>query len=248
MIIENKWLSDKHMSAVNKILSSQFPLINGLQDTTLTIHFIQQRNVWNTDRKFKRNTAPCAQIHFECDNHWTCSIKSIKDEDAVYFLDSLGINIKVLKNNIQIQLSQVYDSTHSKLNVKIPRIQQQPNSFDCGLFAIANVVDFCHNPNMLNFNTQFSVSEMRSHLIHCLENNSFTLFPREPHKSRPAAFTGIPRHMCVKTTCKCAMPEFIDFMIFCSYKRCKNKFHYACVGLKSNRKSILESWKCNECN
>lgn len=76
MIIENKWLSDKHMSAVNKILSSQFPLINGLQDTTLTIHFIQQRNVWNTDRKFKRNTAPCAQIHFKCDNHWTCSIKT----------------------------------------------------------------------------------------------------------------------------------------------------------------------------
>ena len=43
-----------------------------------------------------------------------------------------------------IQLSQIYKNDASKaLQVKILRVQQQPNSNDCGLFAIANVVEFC---------------------------------------------------------------------------------------------------------
>ena len=70
-----------------------------------------------------------------------------------------------------IQLSQIYKNDASQaLQVKIPRVQQQPNSYDCGLFAIANVVEFCFSPDSFNPRIIYDVSKMRQHLIECLEN------------------------------------------------------------------------------
>ena len=75
--------------------------------------------------------------------------------------------------------------THPKaLQVKIPRVQQQPNSYDCGLFAIANVVEFCFSPDSFNPRIIYDVSKMRQHLIECLENGKMSAFPKEKEKSR----------------------------------------------------------------
>lgn len=51
--------------------------------------------------------------------------------------------------------------------------------YDCGLFAIANLVEFCFNPdNSFQIKTSFKSECMRNHLIECLENGKFTKFPQ----------------------------------------------------------------------
>ena len=157
------------------ILNSQFENIHGLQDTKNTPFFMDLENKWNTDRKLIPQTPPTCQLHFDGANHWVTSVQS-EHESNIYYLDSLGETIKDIKSNVKIQLSQIYGNPSVKtLNVKIPRLQQQPNSFDCGVFAIANAVEFCHNQS-LNFRQTYVVSEMRPHLIKCLESGVFLTF------------------------------------------------------------------------
>ena len=158
-----------------------------MQDTTLTPFFVEETQNWNTSKQFKSQSPPSAQIHFDGKNHWTMSFQTLSDPDTVYYIDSE--NMKGLKNNVQIQLCQIYCKdqkfgTQNFVTVKIPRVQQQPNSYDCGIFALASLVDFCFNPATFNFRTCYLVSEMRLHLLNCLEKRLMSPFPREQSRCR----------------------------------------------------------------
>jgi len=48
-----------------------------------------------------------------------------------------------LTTSLEIQLFQVYSNSKKRLLVKIPEVQKQTNKIDCGLYAIANAVEFC---------------------------------------------------------------------------------------------------------
>ena len=248
-ILENNlWLNDKHMSATLKILREQFN-INGLQDTTKIPFYQETSQSWNTENRFLPQSAPSVQIHFDGNNHWATSIQSAKEPDTVYYVDSLGDNIKHLKFSVQIQLSQIYHNNRDVLNVKIPRCQQQPNGNDCGLFAIANAVEFCFNTGNVNFNYAFKVDDLRSHLADCLENGKFTKFPKQFSRDRASTFSGISKQISFDLWCSCRMPEFIDNMISCNNKKCKTWFHQRCIGLNNRKKSIKNwKWKCLNCN
>jgi Ulp1 family protease len=63
--------------------------------------------------------------------------------------------------------------------LKILENQQQNNGYDCGLFAIANLVEFCFNDATYNYKNEFVLNKMRKHLIHCLERGEFSKFPQE---------------------------------------------------------------------
>jgi hypothetical protein len=249
---DQQWLTDKHINATMTILKRQFPNIHGLQDTKLAPFFLDNKKIWNVDRKFARQIEyPSVQIHFDGSCHWTVSMKSIDDLNFIYYLDSLGENLKLLKNNIQIQLSQLYSSEKNNLCVKVPRVQQQPNSNDCGLFAIAQTVDFCYSGGRFNFKHQYIVSEMREHLFHCFVNEKMSPFPKENSKfQRPASFQGIHRSFKIKTTCMCEMPEFVDNMIQCDNRKCRKWFHQKCVGVKHKPKSLEKQfpWECFYCH
>ena len=41
-----------------------------------------------------------------------------------------------------IQLAQIFGREKSQITVKIPYVQQQNNGYDCGLFAIPNMIEF----------------------------------------------------------------------------------------------------------
>ena len=93
-----------------------------------------------------------------------------------------GSNVNFLKLNIQIQMALIYRtssaSNPSSLNIKMLRTHHQPNSYDCGVFAIANVVEFCLTTNRFNFNIMYDVNKMRKHLFNCIENTKFVAFPK----------------------------------------------------------------------
>ena len=80
-------------------------------------------------------------------------------------------------------MKQICDLAHcseSVLGIILPSVQQQPNCVDCGVFAIAFAVDILNG--FAEIGKRFDVGKMRSHLLKCLEEEEFTLFPRS-HKT-----------------------------------------------------------------
>lgn len=65
----------------------------------------------------------------------------------------------------------------NSIPIKILDAQKQQNGSDCELFAIADLVEFCFNPdNLLQIKTS-----LRMHVcnfVECLVNGIFTKFPQ----------------------------------------------------------------------
>ena len=65
-----------------------------------------------------------------------------------------------------------------------PHIQQQTNSVDCEIFAIANAVQFCfsyyHGNELIKYDTPY----MRDHFLHCREQERFSSFLRIEKKEK----------------------------------------------------------------
>lgn len=64
----------------------------------------------------------------------------MKVDGQIYVFDSLSNG--TLSPSLQIQLASLYGGDFNNIIVRIPSIQQQTNGVDCGLFAIANLVQF----------------------------------------------------------------------------------------------------------
>ena len=66
------------------------------------------------------------------------------------------------------------------LPVYLLPVRQQDNSFDCGVYAIANAIEFVvDNGNPM---ANYDIAIMRSHLIQCLKSGEFNPFPKCPKK------------------------------------------------------------------
>jgi hypothetical protein len=61
--------------------------------------------------------------------------------------------------------------------IKLPETQKQDNSIDCGLFSLANAVEFCQSGFKGGTHIKFEQKYMREHLIHCVEKGDFSAFP-----------------------------------------------------------------------
>ena len=73
------------------IIIFNFLQIYGLQETQRnTPFFIEEKQFWNTSKQFKPQVSPSVQLHFHGINHWTMSFSSSKDEESIYYMDSLG--------------------------------------------------------------------------------------------------------------------------------------------------------------
>ena len=152
--------------------------------------------------------------------------------------------LRIKKNNVQIKLCQIYCKdqkfgTQNFVKVKLPRVQQQPNSYDCGVFALASLVDSCFNPATFNVRicTCYLVSEMRSHLLNCLEKRLMSPFPREQSRCRGTNLhvaTVNPKSLKIAVWCHCTLPEFVDDMVCCEGRKCKQWFHKKCIGLNKS--------------
>ena len=123
--------------------------------------------------------SPAAQIHHNGKFHW---VASVKVEGQIYVFDSLFSGN--LSPSLQIQLASLYGGDFNTITVRVPSIQQQNNSVDCGLFAIANIVQFCYGYYIGKDLIKFDVEFLREHLVHCLERQHMTPFPRIETKAK----------------------------------------------------------------
>ncbi|CAG2210308.1 unnamed protein product [Mytilus edulis] len=138
-----------------------------------------------------------------------------------------------LTTSSEIQLSQIYSHGKKRLLVKLPEVQKQTNSIDCGLFAIANAVEFCFTSFSGGIHVEFDTELLREHLVICLEKGEFIPFPKKKisMKGKPKYKTSV-----VECNCECGKCDSVEDMLGCEWqkgvKKCNIWKHFSCTGLK----------------
>ena len=212
---------DSIINRAQEVLRGQFNNIGGWQDPLLC------------QTSFSAAVDESIQIHFTGQNHWVCST-SIGGLVRVYDSSSC----KKLTPSMEVQLSECYRTAvkDRNLEVEMPSTQIQQGGVDCGLFAIAFACElaFGNDPSTISYDQ----SQMRKHLLSCLQKRFFTPFPRQ---SKSARFS--KGHICcINLFCNCNMPESWDDMIQCDL--CHEWLHMTCEGIQT---TPTDEWLCSVC-
>ena len=238
-----KFLSDNHMRAALKLLQTQFPNIGGMEDTLKCPVFVKKEDRWKIPLGgFSKCQGPSLQIHYTGHSHWLLSVKC--EDGNFYLIDSMHAAKLRLTSALEIQLCEIYDTGLSNLIVSVINPVLQTNTYDCGLYAIANAIEFA--TNRLHFWLQTSKCEwiyneelMRKHLIHCFETGVLKPFPKL--KKKVPSNLKVTKHEIV-LNCPCRYPDYLHkSMISCSM--CQTWWHKKCADISSS----VEDFLCNIC-
>ncbi|KAK6179252.1 hypothetical protein SNE40_011655 [Patella caerulea] len=173
-ILDGKCLNDDIIHAAQLLLKKQFPGIHGLQDPNHAP--VKTGMNLTSPLKFNPVEEPCAQIHHNGRNHWVTSIKDSPDSD-ILLLDSAYYK-DTITASLQIQFQQIYRTNMPKLSVTIPRVPKQLNKYDCGVYAIAFLTEYCFRNYLGEYKISFKTEQMRPHLVKCLSRGKMSPFPR----------------------------------------------------------------------
>ena len=232
----NMRLTHATINSSQKILHEQFN-IDGLEDTGLKFN------------QFSRNPGPFIQIfHLKGIEHWITAARSSYNEVTIF--DSLSSYNKKLPKDILKSIAQICYCQEESLYITHASVQQQRNSLDCGLFAIAFAVDLAvENPPSI---ARYDTSKMRDHLLTCLQLKEFTPFPR----CEKRASTSRPYTLSFNVFCICRGMYFEGdgedpkhFMAMCS--NCLEWFHRGCMNIPKKvflSEKFHEEWKCQKCS
>ena len=228
-----------------KLLLREHPSMYGLQDTRLVP--VIDNDTWIYRTPFSPVKGTAVQILHTGDDHWITSVAV--DKSRVYVYDSLLSEKRPLSNSTQIQLSKLYGNSLCEVKIRLPRVQQQQNGVDCGVFAIAFATEFCFAKKELSKSLIFDTKLMRPHLIQCIEFGKFTPFPKRRSSVPPKRLSLSKKdvEITISKNCKsagCDLPDLFDDMTNCD--RCQKWYHNCCVGISENNSQSF-SWSCDEC-
>uniref|UniRef100_A0A1B8Y0V9 Ubiquitin-like protease family profile domain-containing protein n=1 Tax=Xenopus tropicalis TaxID=8364 RepID=A0A1B8Y0V9_XENTR len=128
----NAWLDDIIIDAAQNLLQKQFGC-EGLQSCIFS------------QLEFSPVYGPSVQIHYDSQrHHWLTSCFKAKQ---VEIADSL--KTRVLPQNMKQQIQYCYRELvkDPASTIKVLDVDQQPNGYDCGVYAIANAYEFLSNGN-----------------------------------------------------------------------------------------------------
>lgn len=229
-ISEGQWLSDNVIRATQLLILKKYPDTKGLQSPVLgqTLTFdIHQKGV-----KFVQvlNISNC---------HWiTVTSIGCSDSSEVLVYDSLTSGD--ISFQTKQQIAALIYSNKSKVKVIIPRVQQQSNGSNCGLFALAFAYSLSagQDPSTVIYKEK----QLRSHLLTCLESQQVISFPCHPRRRQ----TKTPIVLEFSIHCICRLPEE-GKMIEC--ERCLEWFHKDCVNTVPShwRAKRRTKWVCEKC-
>ena len=229
--VPSGWLNDKIIDASQAICKLQFPLAGGLQSCLLS-----QRPCFGTP------TLPFVQI-LNLDplgrgTHWVLlSNFNSPTKGTVNVYDSAHMS----RVNLQVQkcMAQLIDvGTTNRMTIKWMESDQQKNGSDCGVYAIANLVTILFNIDPLSIT--YDRTELRPHLLRCLEEGRFKPFPTKRAKRRRQSLSGCYHTLLVQLVCSCKMPnDTRDLMFQCT--TCKSYYHPKCQGISLTLRAIHEA-------
>ena len=135
---------------------------------------------------FPQAAAEGVQLHHDGNNHWlassTVSIPGLPP--GVHVFNSIRGDLSLL---FKRQLAQKYSSLAGDdgvLTVRLVPVCKQTNSYDCGLYAIANCAEvlFGSDPSKVVFDPE----AVRPHLRSCFVSNKLQRFPSKRKQGKPA--------------------------------------------------------------
>ena len=239
-ILEGDMLTDDIIRLALDIIKQQtyFP---GLQDTVL-----------GAKNQYEVQRGPFCQIlHSYHAVHWIVSFSpedAVSDEVFVY--DSLSDG-KSLHPEFVHQICNIRNTTHKFLKLTLKPTPMQTNGVDCGVFAIANALELCigRSPS----DCRYDIPAMRPHLLHCLEKEQITPFPKLEGRG---TFAGLNAVLYYRIYCCCRDTYFRSdiinnedrIMIKCS--KCGEHYHKGCHNVATEvflDRSALLNWSCANC-
>ena len=159
MILKGSMLNDVIINAAQFLLKEQFPDIFGFQSTLL---------LEKPPARYEQDKVH-VQIIFDRDNHWITTSNAFAKKGEILVYDSMYTRID--KNTKTIMTNLFGQSTTARLVGS----SKQAGGTDCGLFAIANATALAFKINPTDI--MFEQSTLLQHLVSCMEEEKFTLFP-----------------------------------------------------------------------
>jgi len=219
-------------------------VINGLQLSESVPMLSEDKSHWNVEKLMEPVTQPACQIHYTHNYHW---VVSILHDNQIFLLDSLGNDRsrdRLIPHGLQIQLSVLYGKDKEYIDITIPTVMKQNNNVDCGVNAIAFATQYCLN-KQLEFEIIFDSSKMRSHLMHCFEQEEISLFPVTQKTLSKRSMLHVKRER-INNYCLCNLPECVDNMIQCD--RCPSWYHRSCIKIPLDVSMNDKVFVCIKCN
>ena len=145
--------------------------------------------------------------------------------------DNLGFDRQarfIMTPSLSIQLGLMYgENTNHDLEVILIETQKQTNGVDCGVFAIALLVEF-FTKRVLNSTVCFGTKKkMRSHLLNCIESGYLTCFPTVPKRPIRKGNRTKSKSITINLHCNCRLPNCVGEMVKC--EGCRISYHKFCV-------------------
>ena len=177
-------------------------------------------------------------------SHWVCSSQRRQRRTktaCINIMDSMAATSQ-LSDHTLLQLATVYKpmtQCDSQLRITRLSVQQQKGLHDCGLFAVAYMIEELEG-NCVE-KVIFDQSRMREHFESCLQNNTMSVFPKSSRR-KEIPFSREEVHT-EELYCICKMPDIFDSrMISCD--ECTRWYHLKCVRVDPGKKA----WKCFRCD
>ena len=232
-LMTKEWLNDNHISAAQSLLKQQHPDVSGLQPSTL--QYTQMFDV-HSNREFVQ----CLNL---ADNHWTTVSTVGCVPGVVNVYDSLNYG---LTTSIERTIANLVHTDKPTITIQRAPMQLQRGGSDCGLFAIASATAICNGQSPENI--QFDQSQMRPHLLKCLEDKLLMPFPSTIAPRRRPRITSCER---IHVYCTCRLPDEGRKMVQCT--SCTRWYHCDCMKISTKRMKSIENsnrpWYCgNPCH
>ena len=225
--ILKQWLWGTHLTAVQLLLKSRYPNINGLLDPSVFVH------------KDNQEISPgSVQILHVNGNHWITitTLTNFIDSHCDVVYDSLYANVSQATKMLLARLIKI---PRKELKIKIANTHKQAGSNDCGLFSAAYCTALVNGQDPSLF--VYCQDSMRPHLVHCLEKKEMVCFPISRNRR-----IGTARYDEIAVYCVCRCPDDGSTMIQCDGKKCKDWFHQSCIDTSTLNKR--KKWFCPQCS
>ena len=136
-----------------------------------------------------------------------------------------------------------YKTTCNIVLFDIINVENQRNSHDCGVYALAFATKLAHrkDPSLCRWDG----SDMRQHLITCFEERKLSCFPTIGRRRTPLG-RRVRKFYSETLYCKCRQPNDPKrAMIACD--KCWLWFHKDCMGLDATKSFKKMDWMCYSC-
>ena len=241
-IIESTgWLNDGIVYAVQSLLSLQTKgKVFGWQSTQLS----------RREGLFKPlPPGPFVQILHISECHWAVVSNIDVHTEGGSHNDTVGVYDSARPSSIsdrtKMAVCSFFKCSSDALHFDLVNVEKQQNSYDCGVFAIANATELAcgKDPAVCRWDTD----RMRQHLKQCLEEGVIKRFPTLQRK-RVALGSRVRRTLLERIFCisACRMPNDKSRAMICCDK-CRNWFHHDCVNLNKEDSFSTDTWSCENC-